>query len=185
MTDIEIIENIKNGKRSKALQFLYKEFPKIEANICKSGGTKEEAEEIFTDALILLIEKVNEPKFTLSSKLSTFLFGITRFLWMNELKKTKRKYELEWSDTLILIDEDLAYDAEKEELFKQLEDVISKVSEKCQQIFELFYFKKETMQFIADKLGFSNLNSAKTQKYKGIEKAISLADSIHSKNLHS
>jgi DNA-binding ferritin-like protein (Dps family) len=57
MTDIEIIQNIKTGKRSKALQLLYKEYPKIEANICKSGGTKMEAEEIFSDALILLIEK--------------------------------------------------------------------------------------------------------------------------------
>lgn len=181
MTDQEIIKNLINGKRNKALQLLYKEYPKIEANICKSGGTKEEAEEVFSDALILLIEKVSKPNFQLTSKLSTFLYGIARFLWLNELKKTKRKYELEWSDTLILIDEDLDYDAEQEEQIKDLEKVISQVSQKCQQIFELFYFQKESMQVIAERLGFTSVNSAKTQKYKCIEKAVGLAQIIQSK----
>ncbi len=185
MKDDIIIHNIRSGQRSKALQFLYKELPKIESNICKSGGTKQEAEEIFTDALIVLIEKVSNPKFELTSKLSTYLYGIARFLWMNELKKTKRKYELEWSDTLILIDEDLDYDFEKEEQLKQLETVISQVSQKCQEIFELFYFKKESMKNIAELLGFTSVNSAKTQKYKCIEKAVVLAQNVQSKNYQS
>lgn len=181
MKDEELIRNIRSGKRNKALKYLYKEYPKIEANICKSGGTKEEAEEIFSDALILMIEKVCDPKFELTSKLSTYLFGIARFMWMNELKKTKRKYELEWSDTLILLEEDLDFDSEKEERLKQLEEVIAQVSERCQQIFDLFYFKKESMQSIAAQLGFSSVNSAKTQKYKCIEKSIELAKSVPSK----
>jgi len=185
MKDNEIIQNIRAGQRNKALQFLYKEFPKIQVNICKSGGTKQEAEEIFTDALILLVEKVSNPKFELTSKLSTYLYGITRFLWMNELKKTKRKYELEWSDTLILMDKDLDYDADKEEQLKQLESVIAQVSQRCQEIFEMFYFKKESMQRIADVLGFTSVNSAKTQKYKCIEKAIVIAQSVQSKTYQS
>jgi RNA polymerase sigma factor (sigma-70 family) len=185
MKDEEIIQNLRSGKRNKALQVLYKEFPKIEVNICRSGGTKQEAEEIFTDALLLLVEKVSNPKFELTSKLSTYLYGITRFLWLNELKKTKRKFELEWSDTLILIDEDLDYDSEKEEQLKQLETVIDQVSEKCKQIFELFYFKKESMKQVANLLGFTSVNSAKTQKYKCIEKAIVLARNVQSKSYQS
>ena len=181
MTDIEIIQNIKTGKRNKALQLLYKEYPKIEANICKSGGTKMEAEEIFSDALILLIEKVSDAKFELTSKLSTFLYGIARFLWLNELKKTNRKYELEWSDTLILVAEDLDFDFQQEEQLKLLEQVIAQVSEKCQDIFQRFYFKKESMQVIADALGFTSVNSAKTQKYKCLEKAIVLGQNLQSK----
>lgn len=181
MTDIEIIQNIRKGKRNKALQLLYKEYPKIEANICKSGGTKMEAEEIFSDALILLVEKVSDGQFSLTSKLSTFLYGIARFLWLNELKKTNRKYELEWSDTLILVAEDLDFDNEQEEQLKLLEQVIAQVSEKCQAIFERFYFKKESMQLIADAMGFTSVNSAKTQKYKCLEKATVLAQNLQSK----
>ena len=185
MKDLEIIENIRAGKREKALKFLYKEFPKVQANVCRSGGSKEEAEEIFSDALLLMIEKVSHPQFELSSKLTTYLYGIARFLWLNELKKSRRKHELEWSETLILTAEDLDYDSDEEEQLQVLEQVISKVSEKCQKIFNLFYFQKKSMQEIADLLGFSNLNSAKTQKYKCIERATVLAQEFQSKSYQS
>jgi RNA polymerase sigma factor (sigma-70 family) len=183
MKDNEIIENIRSGQRNKAIKLMYKNFPAIRANICKSGGTNEEAEEVFTDALLLLIEKVSDPRFELSSKLSTYLYGIARFIWLNELKKTNRKHELEWSDTLILLAEDLDYDSEKEAQLKMLETIISQVSAKCQDIFERFYFKKESMQTIAESLGFTSIDSAKTQKYKCLEKAIGLAQTVQSKTL--
>ena len=71
MKDEQIISQIRQGKRNKAVRFLYKEFPKIKALICSSGGDEAIAQEIFHDSLILVIEKVSDPKFVLTSKLST------------------------------------------------------------------------------------------------------------------
>ena len=106
MNDNDLINALKSSSsRGKAIKELYKEFPKIKANICMSGGTKQEAEEIFNDALLLLIEKVQEQNFQLTSKLSSFLYGINRFLWMNELRKKKKSVSLEWQDTMILTHE--------------------------------------------------------------------------------
>ncbi|MEO9532482.1 MAG: sigma-70 family RNA polymerase sigma factor [Crocinitomicaceae bacterium] len=175
MTDNEIISAIKSGQREVALKELYKEYPKVRANILSSGGDEEIARHIFHDSLILTIEKVNKPDFELTAKMSTFLYGINRFLWMNELRKRQRSPELEWKDTLILTADDIGYDEEKEEKMKTLERVLNQVTERCKKIFELFYFKKESMTNIAKKLDFSSVNSAKTQKYKCMEKAIQLA----------
>jgi len=175
MNDQDIIKHIRNGQREKAIQELYKEFPKIKINILSSGGDEMIAREIFHDSLILIIEKVNKPDFELTAKLSTFLYGINRFLWKNELRKRRRSPELEWKDTLILTADEIGYNEEKEEKIKILEKVLSQVTEKCKKIFELFYFKKESMAAIANKLNFSSINSAKTQKYKCMEKAIQLA----------
>jgi RNA polymerase sigma factor (sigma-70 family) len=175
MTDQEIIAAIRTGKRELALKEIYKEFPKVRANILSSGGDETIARQIFHDSLILLIEKVSNPDFELSSKLSTFLYGINRFLWKNELRKKQRSPELEWKDTLILTADDVGYNEEKEEQIKNLNQILNQVTEKCKKIFELFYFKKESMTVIADKLGFTTVNSAKTQKYKCMEKAIKLA----------
>jgi len=183
MTDQEVISEIRQGRREKAIKVLYKEFPKIKANIISSGGDVEIAREIFHDSLILLIEKVANPKFELTSKLSTFLYGINRFLWKNELRKRYKNPELEWSDTLILSAEDLGYSEEKEEKIKILEKVLSQVTERCKKIFELFYFKKEDMNTIAKELEFSSVNSAKTQKYKCMERAIELARQMSPKEL--
>lgn len=178
MKDLEIIEEIRKGKRERALKVLYKEFPKIKANILSSGGTKEIAQEIFNDSLLLLVEKVEDPKFKLTSKLTTYLYGIARLLWMNELRKQNKKQDLEWSDTLIVTNEDLAYDEEKERKLLAIENILNTISAKCKQIFDLFYYQKVSMKTIAEKMSFSSVNSAKTQKYKCLEKAIQLSQNL-------
>ncbi|MFM7022581.1 MAG: RNA polymerase sigma factor [Flavobacteriales bacterium] len=175
MEDHEIIRKIREGQREKALTILYKEFPKIKHNIVSSGGNNEAAEEIFNDSLLLFIEKVSNPHFELTSKLSTYLYGIARLLWKNQLRKQNKTQELEWSDTLIISEQDIGYDQAQEEKFTVMENIIASLSEKCQQIFERFYFRKESMEILAKALGFSSVNSAKTQKYKCMEQAIRLA----------
>lgn len=181
MTDAEVIKEIRLGKREAAIKILYKEFPKIKANIVSSGGDTEIAQEIFNDSLILLIEKVSKPDFELTSKLSTYLYGINRFLWKNEARKRQKSPELEWKDTLILSAEDIGYNEEKEMKLKLMEKVLTQVTERCKKIFELFYFKKKDMHEIARELDFSSVNSAKTQKYKCMEKAIELAKQMSTK----
>lgn len=172
MKDEELISLIKKGKNEKPIKWLYKEFPKIKNLIIKSGGNKEIAEEIFNDSLVLLIEKVRKNDFVLTSKISTYLYGINRFLFKNELRKlNKQNIELEWSETLILSQEDLEYDFEKENKLNQMEQILELISERCKAIFRLFYYQKESMESIAKTLNFSSVNSAKTQKYKCIEKA--------------
>lgn len=181
MKDSEVIAAIRNGRRESAIKVLYKEFPKIKTNILSSGGDETSAREIFHDSLILLMEKVSDPKFELTSKLSTYLYGINRFLWKNELRRRYKNQELEWRDTIILSAEDLNYSEEEEEKIRILDIVLTQVTEKCKKIFELFYFKKEKMTAIAEKLGFSSVNSAKTQKYKCMEKAIGMAKELRQK----
>ena len=152
MKDLEIISKIRKGQTERAIKVLYKEFPKVRANILASGGDHEIAEEIFNDSLILLIEKVSEPTFELTSKLSTYLYGINRFMWMNEARKRHKSPESEWRDTLILTAEDLDFNQEKEDELHSLEIVLDQISERCKKLFELFYFQKNDMKMIAEKL---------------------------------
>lgn len=176
MTDQEIIEAIRKGERERAIAFLYKEFPKIRMLVLKSGCNDVVAREVFNDSLLLLIEKVQKPGFELTSKLTTYLYGINRFMVKNELRRqNKTAYELEWSDTLILSESDLGYDTEKEEQLKRLDRILDQLSDKCRQIFELFYFRKESMETIAQTMNYSSVSSAKTQKYKCMEHALELA----------
>lgn len=179
MTDQEIILSIRKGHNEKPLQVLYKEYPKIRQLILKSGCNEVLAQEIFNDSLLLLIEKLRDPSFELTSKLTTYLYGINRFLVKNALRKQQKlAVELEWTDTLILSEADLGYQSEEEERLKQLETILSKLSEKCRRILELFYFGKQSMEQIAQELNYSSVNSAKTQKYKCIEHAFVLGQNL-------
>lgn len=176
MTDQEIISSIRKGERERAIRFLYNEYPKIRSLVLKSGCNEIVAKELFNDSLLLLIEKILQPSFELTSKLTTFLYGINRFLVKNELRRQQKSgVELEWSDTLIVSEADLGVDMEKEERFLKLESVLQQVSDKCRELFNRFYFRKESMETIARALDYSSVNSAKTQKYKCLERAYELA----------
>jgi RNA polymerase sigma factor (sigma-70 family) len=180
MTDLEIITSIRQGNREPAIVFLYKEYPKLKNWMLKSGANVNVVNEIFNDSLVIFCQKVVKPDFELNSSAKTFLYGINRFLLKNELKKQNKFVELEWSHVTILSENDIDFDHEKEQQFKILEKVLVQVSEKCQQIFKAFYFQQKSMTEIADLLGFSSVNSAKTQKYKCIEKAFELSKTFKS-----
>lgn len=175
MEDKQLITLIRAGKREKPITLLYKEYPKVEAHALHIGLSKEVAQEIFNDSLILLIEKVEDPQFVLSSKLSTFLYGINHFLAKNALKKQHKISSIEWTEALQFSDQILDYDFVKEEKLKRMEVVLTQISEKCQQILRLFYFDQKSMEIIANELKYTNTNSVKTQKYKCIERAIALS----------
>jgi len=183
MTDQEIISLIRKGKNEKPIRELYKEFPKVKNLITSSGGNEIIAGEIFNDSLVLLIEKVKNEDFELTAKLTTYLYGINRFLLKNELRKQqKNELNLEWKDTLILSEEDFMYNAEKERQLVLIEKILEEISEKCKQLFNLFYFQKMSMDLIAKKLNYSSVNSAKTQKYKCIERASKMAQEMLNTN---
>ena len=114
--------------------------------------------------------------------MTTYLYGINRLLWKNELRKKQFNKELEWKDTLILSNEELGINEEKEEKLKALEKVLDEISKRCREIFNRFYSRKESMKDIAMAMGFSSVNSAKTQKYKCMEQAIKLASVQNLKN---
>lgn len=176
MEDQEIIQLIRDGKREKPIRFLYQEFPKIQQLVLKEGLTKELAEEIFQNSLILFIEKVENPAFVLSSKATTYLYGLNRFLTKNVTKNRRKTVHVEWTEINDFDDSELNYDFEKEAKLNRVELILTQVSEKCQRIFQLFYFEKKSMTDIAKLLNYSSTNSAKTQKYKCVEQAIKLSE---------
>jgi RNA polymerase sigma factor (sigma-70 family) len=184
MTDQEIIREIQKGKLEKPIQFLYKEFPKIRLLLLKEGGQDEQIQEIFNDSLVLLIEKVTPNSFELTSKMSTFLTGINRFLLKNELRKNNKEIHISNPNFELELGESFEYDFEYEEKLKRVDYILDTIQERCKSILHFFYFEKRSMEYIAEKMGFSSVNSAKTQKYKCLEKAhqLALETSIHPEN---
>ncbi len=186
MTDRELITAIQRGELEKPIKILYKEYPKIRLFLLKEGGSDEMIQELFNDSLVLLIEKVSSPSFELTSKLSTFLTGINRFLLKNELRKKSSQTFIssEFLSSSLEGLEQLEYDFEKEEKLKMVDSILDTIQERCKQILHFFYFEKRSMDFIAEKMGFSSVQSAKTQKYKCLEKAHQLANEsfVHLEN---
>ena len=84
MSDEKIIELLKVNKTDKAFYKLYADFPKVKKMILAKGGTKDDAQDIFQEALIILYKKVNESEFKLTSKIGTYVYSVSRFLWKDQ-----------------------------------------------------------------------------------------------------
>lgn len=172
MNDHEIIEAIRAGQIEAPIRLLYAEFPKVSSLLLKDGAKKDWVNSLFNDSLVILIEKVKNPEFQLNSKLTTYLTGINRFLLKNEIRKQGKYDKLHPSiGDQEFSDMELSIDFDKENKLKMMETILQNLSSKCQEILHFFYFEKLSMTEIAQKLGFSSEKSAKTQKYKCLEKA--------------
>jgi RNA polymerase sigma factor (sigma-70 family) len=172
MDDNKIIELLKIGKENKAFLKLYKNYPQVEKLILSKGGSKEDAKDVFQEALIIFYQKVVNTDFKLTSAISTYLYSVCRFLWKDELIKRKGKQAVvvffEFSSEE---ESEFQQAIEREAKFKQIEHVLSQIGEKCLQILKLFYYDGLNMKTIASKVGLKSEKIAKNQKYKCLERA--------------
>lgn len=160
MKDSEIIEKIKKGDET-ALDFLYKKNYRMMIKlIVRNNGSEEEAQDIYQDALIVFWQKVIADKdFTLTSKISTYLYSVCNNLWRKELERKKR-HTNEEADISEYPDNDI------QERSMIVNKCIAELGETCRKILTLYYFDQMSMTDIAEKMGFANADTAKTKKYK-------------------
>ena len=169
LLDKAILENLKNEDNA-SFKVLYKfYFPSIATYITKNYGSTEDAEDIFQEAIIVLLQKVRQQDFVLTSSLKTYLFAIARNLWLKWLRDKKlisvdnlEKYQQE-SETFLF---ELKTEPTKEE---KLTSWLKRITENCQRILKALFFHKEPMGSLMKKMGWKNKHTAANQQYKCIQ----------------
>lgn len=171
MNTSKISKWLSEGKDNKAFTRLYRLFPKAEQYVLQNSGSRNEALDIFQEALIILHQKHQVDQ---TIQVEGFLLNTCRFLWQNELRKKKVRQGSSEDITKLTYSDDLGFFLEQEEKFRALEKVLMQISAKCRQIFKLFYIESLSMAMVAKRVGFKSVQSAKVQKYKCMEHARNL-----------
>jgi RNA polymerase sigma factor (sigma-70 family) len=168
-----IVQQLRAGHNEAALRELYKAFPAVSHFIRKNGGNQEDARDMFQESLLIFYRNVQQKDFTLTSSLNTYLFSIVKYLWKDELKKKNRTvpFELHAQDMI----PNIAASGQEELKISLMGKVLGQLGEKCSEILRLFYYEKKAMEEIAALLQYKNVDTAKTQKYKCMERAKAMA----------
>lgn len=163
-TNIEIIEAIKSNKADKVLLFLYKNLqPKISKWIRTNNGSKEEAQDIFQDSILVFYSYVLKDKFDVNANVDAFLFKIAKNKWINYVKKEGKSVAIE-GDIKMNTETDNSEDrTDKQQLINKLLDQLGAV---CKEILTYTIFYKISMEDVCARMNFTNPNSAKTKNYK-------------------
>ncbi|NMD01220.1 MAG: sigma-70 family RNA polymerase sigma factor [Bacteroidales bacterium] len=163
-----IIQGIKNNN-TMAITYAYKKYyPSVANYIRLNGGNDDDAKDIFQEAMMVLFHNTQKEHFQLSCQLNTYLYSIARNLWLTELRRqNKNTTEIEDFDQLLSEDELLMEEAEeKVKAQRNLKLSLETLGEPCKTILTAFYIEQLSMQEIAEKMGYTNSENAKNQKYK-------------------
>ncbi|MBL1409970.1 RNA polymerase sigma factor [Sphingobacterium faecale] len=173
ISDQEIVDGVSKGD-SRAINKIYKiYFPLISRMIVNNSGSEDEAKDIFQEAVMVLYDKITQQKFELSSKLGTFLYAVSRRLWLKQLTRkgnSANTSDISDFEDLLGIEDDLERHEETELKFDQMNKALSQLGEPCQTLLKDFYIANMSMQDIRDKFGYTNTDNAKTQKYKCLQR---------------
>lgn len=161
-----ILESFRNQDRD-TLDFIYKKFyPSIRNFICINSGNDEDAEDIFQDSIIVLYKKIRDNDLELQCSFKTFLFSVSRNLWLKELERRKiGREKLELIDELGDLDGTDDIKMEGDEKYHLYQKHFAELSEKCRELLKLFY-QKVPLREIAEIMGFSSEKYAKKRKYQ-------------------
>lgn len=182
MTDKEIISNIREGKDDKAIAALYKELlPGIVKFIIKYGGSKEEALDLFQDAIINFYKKVMEGHYNEERyKIHGYIFTVCKNLWINRLQKTKRMVVLEPDQMDISPQKSVLDDIILSDRDNLVTKIFSYLDQKCIDILTMSVYNMLSMKEIAQKMGMTSDNVAKVNNYRCKQKLIELVKSNES-----
>lgn len=169
--DNEIVLGILNGSND-ILGRIYKAyFPMILQLIVTNNGDEDDAKDIFQETVIVLYDKVQAGNFELSSKLKTFIYSVSRRLWLKKLNyKSRNTGSVEDFENVVSVEQDMEEHEEKDRMFTQMESALQLLGEPCRTIIEDFYIKSKSMQEICEKFGYTNADNAKNQKYKCLQR---------------
>lgn len=153
-----------------AFKLLYKfYFPSVANYVTNNYGNEADAEDIFQEAIIVLLNKVRQNNFVLTATLKTYLFAIAKNLWLKKLRDNKtisvsdfEKYQLQ-SEALVV---EIEPEKTKEE---KVGNWLTRITANCQRILKAIFFYKEPMDSVMKKMGWKNKHTAANQQYKCIQ----------------
>jgi RNA polymerase sigma factor (sigma-70 family) len=119
------------------------------------------------EALVILWERVRDGRFQYTARLSTFVVGTVKNLWLRRLARGRREFPSDGAVDTAADPDDSPLDALIErERTGAVRNALHRIGEPCRTILLLFYWEQASMEEIASRLGFANAETAKARKYQ-------------------
>ena len=166
--DLKILESIRAGSNDRVLAYLYdKPLQKIRKYILSNNGNRDDANDIFQDAVVILFNQVKKNKYNESYEVDGFLYTVARNLWIDKMRREKK---IVMKDLIHETDPSDFNDHLKDLIVKEksaaLREVFERLDEKCRKILLYVIYEKLNMKEISEKMGYNNENVAKSNHYR-------------------
>lgn len=127
----------------------------------RNSGSLEQAEELYQDAMYKVYVNVERGKYDSErGKFGAYFMTIARSAWLTKLRQRNKLIDItSMDDSFVQIsDLDEAEQAEQDLYYRRVKVVrecIARLSKEEQQMIHLYYFTKESLESIAEEMGFT------------------------------
>lgn len=157
--------------RGATLARLYRRtFPAVRQHVLRRGGTDQDAQDVFQDALVVFYEKTVAGTLTLTAAPGTYLVGVCRNLWQRELERRARHPHTDLAEAQHQPAEDAPPMLAEHPAASAALAYVEQLSEKCRNILLSFYYFRQPLSQIAAVHQFGSVRSATVQKFKCLER---------------
>lgn len=142
-------------------------FPMVKRFVLKNNGTITDAEDIFQETMIVLLEKLRQDNFVLTATLKTYVMAIAKNLWLKKLNAPKQAFSLSdiSDESAFFAQMDIAIEQEQT-YWDKFQMVFQKITQHCQNLIQDWFFTKLSTEDIQQKYGYTTKHNAQNQKYK-------------------
>jgi len=172
MDEIETINGLRE-RNNAAYNLLYTfYYPDIEKFVKQNSGTAADAEDVFQETILVLLNKVPKEDFVLTSSIKTYIRAVASNIWLKRLREAKRAarvqldYDLE-DMTLTEWEEKEAGKAER----NMLQRLFERMSRHCVIFLTKTFLSGASREKLIEELGYKNPHTFDNQKYKCLEQA--------------
>jgi RNA polymerase sigma factor (sigma-70 family) len=171
--EVLLVEGLRAGQNGSVERLYKRHYPAICRYVLRNQGGDDEAAEVYQQSFVILYEKLQDPLFELQSSVGTFLYAVARNIWLATLKE-RRRFVAETEDQAMVLPEAdaevLNSMLEREREMTAMEQSLDLLGEPCSTLLRYFYHASMSMEQIADQMGYTNADNAKSQKYKCLQR---------------
>ncbi len=169
-TDADLLVGLANGSDQALTQIYRQYFPMVLHLVLSNSGDEDDAKDIYQEAIVVVYEQLSGGLLDLHCQLKTYLYSVSRRLWLKALSRRGRFSSLNDTEEAEDVSDDLAQHETRNQQFEQMASSLDKLGEPCRTLLEDFYIRDLSMQAITEKFGYTNADNAKTQKYKCLQR---------------
>src|SRR5262249_44096155 len=139
----------------KAVETIYRShYNMVQSLIINNSGSADDAKDIFQETMIVLYEKVRAGGFELNCQIKTYVYSVSRRLWLKRLQQMNRFAPgMDNLDNTVPVEEEVEQHEKINDEFLAMEKAIGSLGEPCKSLLEAYYFQKKNMHEIAAGFG--------------------------------
>ena len=165
VSDQELIQQLLSGEISiaeKGWELIYTSiYPMISEMVRKNGGAEDDGVDIFQDALLIFNCNLKSGKFRGDSSIKTYLYSISRNLWLKEYNRKRKQSDAE-TESIEVSQKEIDYLINVEVVSL----LMNELKEDCRTILTEYYYNNKSMAELMEIFNVNSVQVAKTKKWR-------------------